>query len=31
MGSGTIIILAVIVTFLAAMFTAGYNDKSEVK
>lgn len=31
MGSGTIIILAVIVTFLTAIFTAGYNDKPGVK
>ena len=27
MGSGTMIILAVIVTFLVAIFSAGYNDK----
>ena len=31
MGSGTIIILAVIVTFLTAIFTAGYNDKPGLK
>jgi len=30
MGAGTIIILAVIVTFLSAIFTAGYNDKPSV-
>lgn len=29
MGSGTIIILTVIITFLIPMFTAGYNDKLE--
>lgn len=27
MGSDTIIILAVMITFLIPMFTAGYNDK----
>ena len=31
MGSGTMIILAVIVTFLVAIFAAGYNDKPGVE
>ncbi len=31
MGSGTIIIIAVAITFITAIFTAGYEDKPGVK
>lgn len=31
MGTGTILILAVIITFLSAIFTAGYEDKPGLK